>query len=145
MKKLFLIVFALLMLGLGKAQSVSDGYGFFYEPDFSVAGNDTVTSSFFNVSTHQNVSLGFSVSDSSKFEVVVYYAGQISNASTQYKTVTADTLTNTQDGGGFVTKVLRSESSDLIPAAGYIKVRVVRIATGSSTTVTLQGRVRFRN
>ena len=141
MKKILAFIFVLFIASFSFGQS--SGYGFLYNSAFSVAGTDTLTSEWFAIGDHGSVELGFAVSDSSKFEVVVYY--QAGASTSQYATVTADTLTNTTDGGGFVTKILRSSSSNLIPAATYIKVRAVRIATGSATSVTFQGRVVFKD
>lgn len=150
MKKLnlFLVVIALFLVTSVTSYGQSTGYGLVYNSTFSVAGTDTLTSDWVWTGYYPNVELGFAVSDSTIFEVTVYY--QAGKSTSEYATVTADTLSALTDGGGFVAKILRnSYSTNLIPGATYIKVRVVRIATKGSDTsassVSLQGRVIFRN
>lgn len=144
MKKILILLFIMFITSFSFGQiNASNGYGFMYEPAFSVAGQDTVISNWIGVGEKPNIELGFAVSANSKFEIVVYYQAGVSI--TQYATVTADTLINTVTTGGFVTKILRSTSVNLIPAATFIRIRAVRIATGSATSIVLQGRIVFRN
>lgn len=150
MKKLnlFFIAFAMFLVTSVASYAQSTGYGLVYNSDFSVAGTDTLTSDWIWTGYYPNIELGFAVSDSTIFEVTVYY--QAGKSTSEYATVTADTLSALTDGGGFVAKVLRNTyDTNLIPGATYIKVRVVRIATKdantSATSVSLQGRAIFRN
>lgn len=134
--------------GLISAPTVQNAYGFFTATNLKAAGGDTVLSGWFPVGVYSNVALGFVTNDSSKFQVTVDYGVSQSVYGTTVVTA-GDTLSGTSNTGNFLTFKVRGYNSsgtfiDRIPAASYIRVRIVTLS-GGGTNYQCVGRVIFKN